>query len=108
VKTQWHGISRRRSVVMVSAVAALLVSGGVAVAASGDDAATTKTGITLTEVPGNPHPHHVQPATPAPLEDIELSEVPGAEPHDVQPGHATPLPDAPVVIGDEGQTLARP
>ncbi|MGW1783151.1 hypothetical protein ACWCQQ_29030 [Streptomyces sp. NPDC002143] len=88
MKTQWRGISRRRSLVVAGAVTALLVSGGaaVAVAASGDDSTSTDTGITLTEVPGTPD-----------LDDVTM----------VDPGEAVPLPDVPVVVGEEGQTNSR-
>jgi hypothetical protein len=75
--------SRRRSLLIAGAVAALVASGGVAAAASGHDSAPKDTGITLTEVPGNP------------------------EPQDVQPGTAVPATDIPIVIGDEGVTQAR-
>ncbi|WP_406451253.1 hypothetical protein OH768_07360 [Streptomyces sp. NBC_01622] len=118
MNTQWHGISRRRGAAIAGAVAALLVSGGVAVAATSSEGTVVKHGgVTLSEVPGNPHPHHIQPGTGKKLRDLpvtkggpvtgekpSLVEVPGAKPHNVKPGKATLMPGAPVVVGDEGNT----
>ncbi|MEU9289023.1 hypothetical protein AB0D57_31220 [Streptomyces sp. NPDC048275] len=102
MKTRWHGISRRRGLLTAGAVAALLASGGVAAAASGQGGAAQNNGVTLSPVPGNPHPHHVEPG-----QDVQLTEVPGAEPHDVRPGTAVPV-DGTTVVGDEDVTQARP
>nr|WSY48909.1 hypothetical protein OG999_01270 [Streptomyces sp. NBC_00886] len=118
MNTQWHGISRRRGAVIAGAVAALLVSGGVAVAATSSGGDTVKPGsVTLSEVPGNPHPHHIQPGTGKKLRDLpvltggavtgeksSVVKVPGAKPHNVKPGKATLVPGAPVVVGGEGKT----
>ncbi|WP_043666143.1 hypothetical protein [Streptomyces xylophagus] len=84
-KTRWSRVSRRRGLVLAGAVAVVLASGGVAVAAaSGDGGPAEDTGVTLVEVPGAEPPHDVMPADPIPVTDV------------------------PVVVGDEGQTLARP
>ncbi|MFJ3303775.1 hypothetical protein ACIPSA_11705 [Streptomyces sp. NPDC086549] len=121
MNTRWHGISRRRGMVLAGTVAALLTSGGVAAAAASGDHGTAKhDGVTITKVSGNPHPHHIRPATPTKVRDLKtgegtdeqttLTEVPGVDlPDDAVPlEEPTPLPDTPVAIGDEGATTELP
>ncbi|MFK0160877.1 hypothetical protein ACIQVK_53735 [Streptomyces sp. NPDC090493] len=123
MNTRWNGISRRRGIVVTGAVAALLASGGIATAAtSAHHDTAAHDGVTVSEAPGNPHPHHVQPGTAKELGDVtvggtgritgvklSLVEVPGAAPKSLEPGDATPLPDAPIVVGGgEGTTDLSP
>lgn len=120
MKVRTNSISRRRGAVMAGALAVLLASGGVAAAASTGGSTTKHGGVTVSEVPGNPHPHHIKPGTAKKLRDLtvveggpvtgeepSVVEVPGAEPKGWDLGEATPVKDAPVVVGGEGNTTLR-
>ncbi|MFF2123811.1 hypothetical protein ACFVW1_00110 [Streptomyces olivochromogenes] len=120
MKVRRNSISRRRGAVMAGALAVLLASGGVAAAASTGGSATKHGGVTVSEVSGNPHPHHIKPGTAKKLRDLTvveggpvtdekpyLVEVPGAEPKGWDLGEATPVKDAPVIVGGEGNTTLR-
>ncbi|MEU9149738.1 hypothetical protein AB0D59_04110 [Streptomyces sp. NPDC048417] len=120
MKVRRNGISRRQGAVMAGVLAALLASGGVAAAASAGSSATKHDGVTVSEAPGNPHPHHITPGTAKKLRDLpvveggpvtgeepSVVEVPGAKPKGWDLGEATPVKGAPVVVGGEGNTTLR-
>ncbi|MFK0155989.1 hypothetical protein ACIQVL_40790 [Streptomyces sp. NPDC090499] len=120
MKVRMNGISRRQGAVTAGVLAVLLASGGVAAAASTGSGTTEHGGVTVSEAPGNPHPHHIKPGTARKLRDLavvkggrvtaeepSLVEVPGAQPKGWDLGEATPVKDAPVVVGGEGNTTLR-
>jgi hypothetical protein len=120
MKVRTNSISRRQGAVMAGALAVLLASGGVAAAASTGSSTTKHGGVTVSEAPGNPHPHHIKPGTAKKLRDLtvveggpvtaeepSVVEVPGAKPKGWDLGEATPVQDAPVVVGGEGNTTLR-
>ncbi|MDV9168976.1 hypothetical protein R6V09_02330 [Streptomyces sp. W16] len=123
MKVRSNSISRRQGAVIAGALAVLLASGGVAAAASTGGSTAKHHGSTVSEAPGNPHPQHVKPGTAKKLRDlpvveggpvtgenpsdVTLVEVPGAKPKGWDLGEATPVKDAPVVVGDEGNTTLR-
>ncbi|MEU9413474.1 hypothetical protein AB0E08_48375 [Streptomyces sp. NPDC048281] len=120
MKVRGKTISRRQGAVTAGVLAVLLASGGVAAAASTGGAAPRHDGVTVSEAPGNPHPHHVKPGTATKLRDVpvveggpvtgeepSLDEVPGAQPDGWESATATPVEDAPVVVGGEGSTTQR-
>ncbi|MER5527712.1 hypothetical protein ABT075_24525 [Streptomyces sp. NPDC002677] len=122
MKVRRNSISRRQGAVMAGALAVLLASGGVAVAATAGSSTTEHDGVTVSEAPGNPHPHphHIKPGTARKLRDLtvveggpvtaeepSLVEVPGAKPKGWDLGEATPVKGAPVVVGGEGNTTLR-
>jgi hypothetical protein len=120
MKVRRNSISRRQGAVMAGALAVLLASGGVAAAASTGSSTTKHDGVTISEAPGNPHPHHIKPGTAKKLRDLtvveggpvtaekpSLVEVPGAKPKGWDLGEATPVKGAPVVVGGEGNTTLR-
>ncbi|MER5536721.1 hypothetical protein [Streptomyces mirabilis] len=122
MKVRTNSISRRRGAVMAGALAALFASGGVAAAASTGSSTPKHDGVTVSEAPGNPHPHphHIKPGTAKTLRDLtvveggpvtteepSVVEVPGAKPEGWDLGEATPVKDAPIVVGGEGNTTLR-
>lgn len=123
MKLRTMSISRRRGAVAAGALAVLLASGGVAAAASTGGTTAKHDASTVSEAPGNPHPHHIKPGTAKKLRDltvvpngpvtgekpsdVKVVEVPGAKPKSWDLGEATPVKDAPVVVGGEGNTTAR-
>lgn len=120
MKVRTNSISRRQGAVMAGALAVLLASGGVAAAASTGSSTTKHGGVTVSEAPGNPHPHHIKPGTAKKLRDLtvveggpvtaeepSVVEVPGAKPKGWDLGEATPVKGAPVVVGGEGNTTQR-
>ena len=120
MKLRTSSISRRWGAVTAGVLAVLLASGGAAAAASTGGSTAKHDGSSVSEAPGNPHPHHIKPGIATKLRDltvvpngpvtgekpsdVKVVEVPGAQPKGWVLGEATPVKDAPVVVGGEGNT----